>query len=1247
MSDTNLEIANTSYTNKDFGQIYPELVDLVKTLTNKWDPSKTNESDPGTVLLKCLAFLGDKLNYNIDKNILEQYIQSATQETSVRRLCDMLGYNVGYYNSCIATIGFRYTGKFNVSDATDVSATSGFTIKKYDTTLETDEGVVYTLLDDIQIYEGHIKVPESNETIRVIQGELKHLSVIANNDTGDNNLITLQNLDSNNRVYFPDVEVAENGIFIDKSRSSDTWTKVDNLNDVELGKKYYKFGYDSDKGFPYIQFPEDIADLIESGISIDYIVSEGTLGKLLTNKLTSFKNIKIVDDNNNEYTTLSEDVYTLTNSLGTGAKDPETIDEIYNNFTKTVGTFETLVSCNDYTNYLNTYTDENGDKLISNGVVLDLRTDPTLSRKINTRVSGAQSVYKTVIKEDSTNNSTIDSTLYYSLILHANKYLKNTISNESTYKNSYTRITDTQIQTIEDTLENIKCVNKFFTKPANDKIDMIKAGYTLDLTVFSNDTLSDSNKLAIKNNIKTALYQNFNSNNVTMGKALTIDELTAAIKGADSRINYVSIQNPEISYKIRTGNNDTDYTEDTDNFKTYQKEILLDNILAGRVPILENKNVIQLDYDQKLDIYGIKDKLAAITGEFKIAPSSSYTLKKNESVQLVGDNFVTFTTYPAYVYYCFKKDNGTVGEVGMKADVVHKLATDETLYIQYTDSDGVEQYITYTVDSQTTEGKEIYFKPNFDVLIAGNSNYPAGKNKSPSASKWVSFKDKKVLEDYTKDTELQDGDIQLFALGTNDTIELQNLNTVTLDKNTNCFWYVKPRLVDSKISNEKNNLLFNSYTETENGITYYYYILEEGEMFIYPNDDFTSLNVLGSGTKLKYTEKELDRTSSDTIDLKLLESSTEDLNIDTFENSFKWETLPKSLEIIETSISSWVEKDIINNVVFKNSSDTTVDSSWKQITSLTVNDNLIQYNIKHPVIRSVLSINGNINEPQQVLTGQTVTYYTAKDEKESTEVAALTPDTISVNNYIQLYPVIDTYSNLGILASIIYKEDSETYEPEMIDSDNYKHQFTDYTLYTYSSTSDTTNTSTNTTYAISGLFKYYKSQKNKYPSTNSRNEYMLEHDIVKGYFNSSTDYNLQLDLNSSYGTAGCKINFFDTYTLKTYLKCISSDDTSTTVNLKDFITKGQTEDVLYISKPVFYTVYKVLLDDQGTDTTFISTIDEKTDNTFDYLGTLDNSTIITSADPKKSFLDTNNVYNKLTIPYINVKDSKITVLSGK
>ena len=57
-----LNINNRSYINKDFASIYPELVDLVRKLTARWDPSTSNESDPGVVLMKLMAFVSDKDN---------------------------------------------------------------------------------------------------------------------------------------------------------------------------------------------------------------------------------------------------------------------------------------------------------------------------------------------------------------------------------------------------------------------------------------------------------------------------------------------------------------------------------------------------------------------------------------------------------------------------------------------------------------------------------------------------------------------------------------------------------------------------------------------------------------------------------------------------------------------------------------------------------------------------------------------------------------------------------------------------------------------------------------------------------------------------------------------------------------------------------------------------------------------------------------------------------------------------------
>jgi len=78
VNNDDVQISKMSYTHKDFASIYPDMLDLAKELTNKWDPSLSNESDPGVVLLKEGAFISDHNNYNIDKNILEAFLPSAT-----------------------------------------------------------------------------------------------------------------------------------------------------------------------------------------------------------------------------------------------------------------------------------------------------------------------------------------------------------------------------------------------------------------------------------------------------------------------------------------------------------------------------------------------------------------------------------------------------------------------------------------------------------------------------------------------------------------------------------------------------------------------------------------------------------------------------------------------------------------------------------------------------------------------------------------------------------------------------------------------------------------------------------------------------------------------------------------------------------------------------------------------------------------------------------------------------------------
>ena len=79
ITNKELNTVKLSPTKKDFYQIWNEILDVSSKISERWDPTSTNESDPGIVLLKVLTAIADKLNYNIDANTREAFMPSAAQ----------------------------------------------------------------------------------------------------------------------------------------------------------------------------------------------------------------------------------------------------------------------------------------------------------------------------------------------------------------------------------------------------------------------------------------------------------------------------------------------------------------------------------------------------------------------------------------------------------------------------------------------------------------------------------------------------------------------------------------------------------------------------------------------------------------------------------------------------------------------------------------------------------------------------------------------------------------------------------------------------------------------------------------------------------------------------------------------------------------------------------------------------------------------------------------------------------------
>jgi hypothetical protein len=367
---------NLSPTKKDFVQIWNELLEVAGRLSERWDPTSTNESDPGIVILKALTGIADKLNYSIDKNTLEAFMPTAAQEESMRKLCDMLGYNVKYYRSAETTVTIKYYNS-DPSDDEKTALQLGLPIPKFTVITNGDQDINYFIIDDSNNpVPGNISLTNPYATFRCMEGQ-----IVKCESTADNNVITVSQISDNNRFYLPEYQIAENGIFVynvaidnlsGNVADGDTWEKVDNLNIQARGSRVFKFGYDSYEGRPYLEFPEDYSELINDGLFIYYTRTSGANGNISARTLTQFEL-----PSSDGWDKVSAESFSVENAFSatTGA-NIETIDQAYNNFKKTVGTFETLVTCRDYMNKIyNMVDDATGKYLVSNALVTDIRTD--------------------------------------------------------------------------------------------------------------------------------------------------------------------------------------------------------------------------------------------------------------------------------------------------------------------------------------------------------------------------------------------------------------------------------------------------------------------------------------------------------------------------------------------------------------------------------------------------------------------------------------------------------------------------------------------------------------------------------------------------------------------------------------------------------------------------------------------------------------------------------------------------------
>lgn len=825
----NFTPSNISYTNKDFQSIYNELLELIPKLTNKWDPSLSNESDPLVVLLKLNALLADKNNYNIDKNILELFPVSVTQRGNAQKIYESLGYSMAWYRSAITEVAFRWVGK-TIEDTTQA-------IKVFDMVTDASGEVVYTLIPE-----------DGREIISIDKSGKQDIKVLAMEGTcndyilNGNDIITLDNLDADLRLYFTDSKVAENGIFIANAPSDTTspnwkenltwldWVAVDNLEATDLGQKVYKFGVLPNSNTCYIQFPQDVANLIGQGLVIKYLISSGAAGTIKAKTLDSlFSDIKDTDNNNE--VVINDSIRLWNPSDSTIGQDPESLDDAYRNYKKLVTTFNTLVTCKDYESAIYRLTDDNDLPIVSNVVVSD-RSNDYIAGTTLVKASSPSGNYDYVY---SAGLDPFDIKFYV---------LKpaNTINTAAQYNDSFN--TDaTVVKEVSDTLDisDYKSTQHNIKTPLNQNPFIYKAKYTIKCKLTTYNKVSQNQAKSICNDVELALYRKYSARNIDFGESISYDDIIDTIKSANKAIKDVILN--DIDYNVVSmdaDNTETSIATVSPAGHTEAENIRVKNILAGRSQGLKFNTEFDFNLEQ---LYGTvypaadtSDQIQSITGktQVKIPANGTCTIKDNELVTLFAPNYKPVVTYSTYLYYKFSSNI----ELKTPSDSYYQLGTGETL----------------------TVGKELV-NNNIEDIVA---TYTAG----------TIFK----LSGFTVNPVSNIAE----SLGSSKTITICELNKITIPKvngNIKCYW----------VTNNPQNILFDF--EGVSIDTPAIKFLNQGEYFIYTNPEQTEVSILGAGTLLTAT-----RTASESFPTLSKTASSVDVT-DIGVNTVNWVSVPSSISI--------------------------------------------------------------------------------------------------------------------------------------------------------------------------------------------------------------------------------------------------------------------------------------------------------------------------------------------------------------
>ena len=304
-------VPQIDYTSRDYLSIRNDLLDLISFYAPKW--TSRDPSDLGIAMIELFAYMGDSINFYIDRAANEGFIGTASQRDSILQLATMFGYSPNKISAATTILEFTNSG------ASDQVIPAGTLFAVSAVTNSTSNQVFFESDAEVTVPAG------GTATVTATEG-----LTIANEELGSSNGAPRQVF----KLGYP--YVIDKSVVITVNNTK--YTYVSSL--LDYGMVDYVFStYNDADGNTYVVFGDGINGIVPPAagrILVTYRTGAGSVGNVPAATIT------------HQMTNVVGGVSVKNTIPATGGSDEESTESIRSNAPKALRSLDRAISLRDY-----------------------------------------------------------------------------------------------------------------------------------------------------------------------------------------------------------------------------------------------------------------------------------------------------------------------------------------------------------------------------------------------------------------------------------------------------------------------------------------------------------------------------------------------------------------------------------------------------------------------------------------------------------------------------------------------------------------------------------------------------------------------------------------------------------------------------------------------------------------------------------------------------------------------------------